>query len=98
VYVVADLKQNQEYTITAGNPKYKLPNYDLAHFTDKYLIPNNLPEVKITQIKHENPKPQTAITKPFWQQSWFMWLCIGIGGLTILIFSNSLVKDLKNNS
>jgi hypothetical protein len=95
--VIADLKTNQHYTIETGNPKRKMPNYDLPHFTDKYLITNQLPEAKIVQINHPKATTKTKKIKQFWEQSWFMWICILIAGITIAFFTKSLIKDMKNS-
>lgn len=39
-------------------------------------------------------KEKIAEDKALWQEPWFMWLCIIIGGITILFFVRSLVKDI----
>ena len=96
IAVVADLKANEKYTIQTGNPKRNSPEYDLENF--KNSIDNNLPKAKIYDIKHIAEKDNSAKDKSFWQQSWFMWLCIGLGGLATAFFTTSLVKDMKNNS
>ncbi len=96
IAVIADLKANEKYTITTGNPKLHSPEYDLENF--KNSIDNSLPEAKIYDIKHISTKENLTKDKSFWQQSWFMWLCIGLGGIAIAFFTKSLVKDMKNNS
>jgi hypothetical protein len=93
--VIADLKANEKYTIQTCNPKLHSPEYDLENFKNK--MSNNLPEAKIYDIKHLSTKENQTKDKSFWQQSWFMWLCIGLGGLAIAFFTTSLVKDMKNN-
>ena len=96
IAVIADLKANEKYTIQTGNPKLNSPEYDLENF--KNSINNNLPEVKIYDIKYSAAKQNQTKVRSFWQQSWFMWLCISLGGLVIAFFTISLVKDMKNNS
>ena len=96
IAVIADLKANEKYTIQTGNPNLHSPEYDLENF--KNSINSNLPEAKIYDIKHISRKENQAKDKSFWQQSWFMWLCIGLGGLAIAFFTTSLVKDMQNNS
>ena len=93
--VIADLKTNEKYTIITGNPKLYSPEYDLENFKNR--INNNLPEAKIYDIKQEASQKTNALEKSFWQQSWFMWICIGLGGIVIAFFTMSLVKDMKNN-
>lgn len=94
--VIADLKVNQDYTIKTGNPKLVSPEYDLENFKSK--MTNNLPEAKIYNIKQTIPQKTRLQDKSIWQQPWFMWICIGFGGIAIAYFTTSLVKDIKNNS
>jgi hypothetical protein len=96
VGVIADLKANEKYTIQTGNSNLNAPNYDLENFKSK--MENNLPETKIYDIKHVVSQKINSQNKSFWQQSWFMWLCIGLGGIAILYFTSSLVKDVNNKS
>jgi hypothetical protein len=96
VAIIADLKANEKYTIQTGNQKLHSPEYDLENF--KNSIDNNLPEAKIYDIKQIPSKENSSKNKSFWQQSWFMWLCIGLGGITIAFFTTSLVKDMNNKS
>jgi len=96
IAVIADLKANEKYTITTGNPKRNSPEYDLENF--KKNTNSNLPEAKIYDIKNLNSKKTSPQNQSFWQQSWFMWLCIILGGIAVLYFTSSLVKDMKNNS
>ena len=96
VAVIADLKANEKYTVTTGNTKLWSPEYDLENFKDS--MNNNLPEAKIYDIKHAVSPKTNARDKSFWQQSWFMWFCIGLGGMAILYFTTNLVKDIKNNT
>jgi len=96
IAVIADLKANEKYTITTQNPKLQSPTYDLENFKNR--LDSTLPEAKIYDIKHLSSIENQTKNQSFWQQSWFMWLCISLGGLAILYFTSSLVKDLKNNS
>lgn len=90
---VADLKTNQKYTVKTGNAKMAAPDYDLPSSWAK--IQDSFPEAKIIGIMHANLAAATIIQKSFWQQSWFMWTCICLGGLAILYFTVSLVRDIK---
>jgi hypothetical protein len=96
IAVIADLKASEKYSITTQNPKLNSPNYDLENFRNS--LESNLPEVKIYDIEHSSSLKNQTKNQSFWQQSWFMWLCISLGGLAILYFTSSLVKDMKNNS
>lgn len=96
VWVIADLNANEKYTVETGNSKLNSPDYDLENFKNRMV--SNLPEVKIYDIKQGIPQKTNAQNKSFWQQSWFMWICIGLGGIVIAFFTMNLVKDMKNNS
>ena len=96
IAVIADLKANEKYTITTGNPKLHSPEYDLENF--KKNTNSNLPDAKIYDIKQLNSKKTRPQNQSFWQKSWFMWLCISLGGIAVLYFTSSLVKDMKNNT
>lgn len=96
IAVIADLKANEKYTIQTGNQKLQSPEYDLEYF--KSNIDKNLPEARIYDIQHLSYKEMNTENKSFWQQSWFMWICIGLGGIAIAFFATSLVRDMKNNS
>lgn len=96
ISVIADLKAHEKYSIQTGNPKLHSPEYDLENF--KNSIDSNLPEAKIYDITHAVSQKTNALDKSFWQQAWFMWLCIGLGGIAIAFFTANLVKDMKTNS
>jgi hypothetical protein len=94
VAIVTDLKAGEEYAIKTGNPKAIAPKYDLENFKTK--MANNLPETTIYKIIRQNSNTISVEKKSIWQQTWFMWLCIGLGGISILYYSIKLVKDMKN--
>ncbi|QBN19892.1 hypothetical protein [Flavobacterium nackdongense] len=96
IAVVADLKANEKYSVTTQNPKLQSPIYDLENF--KNSLDHNLPAAKIYDIKHLNSHKTSLDNPSIWQKPWFMWLCISLGGLTILYFTSRLVKDMKNNT
>ena len=92
--IVADFKAGKKYTIAVGNKNLRAPQYDLDFFRDK--IPNQLPFAYIGKVE---PITKTSIAlKPisFWQQRWFMWMCISIGALLIFFFSFNLLKEMQN--
>ncbi|MFV5692332.1 hypothetical protein ACM55K_09950 [Flavobacterium sp. LT1R49] len=94
VTIIADLKANEKYTIKTGNPNLYAPQYDLSNF--KNNIATTLPQTIIYEIKQTIKAQNEIQEKSFWQQSWFMWLCITLGGIAILYFTTSLVKDMKS--
>lgn len=93
-YLVADLKSNEKYNIVAGDKKLKKPSYDLVHFTDD--IAYNLPLLK---IENENvitqEKTSVQKEKSFYEEAWFMWVCIGVVAVIILFFTLSLLKKTE---
>lgn len=93
-YLVADLKTTEKYTLKTGNETLTSPNYDIAYFQNN--ISKNLPEatIEIPKVDKNEDKTESNQTA-FWQQSWFMWLCIGLAAAAILYFSAGLLKDLK---
>jgi hypothetical protein len=96
IYIITDLKANENYTITTGNKDLITPQYDLESF--KNSISTNLPEAQIIETKQIKNNPKTTANKTLWQESWFMWLCISIGGIAIAYFATSLAKDMNNKS
>jgi hypothetical protein len=96
IYIITDLKTNENYTITTGNKDLNTPQYDLENF--KNSISTNLPEAQIIETKQIKNNPKTTANKTLWQESWFMWLCISIGGIAIAYFATSLAKDMNNKS
>ncbi len=94
--LVADLKTNGKYTLMIGNEKLEAPQYDLNYFTDK--IPQQLPVVSLGSLEIFVKTP--AVIAPsgasFWQQKWFMWLCLGVGALVLFYFSSTLLKEMQS--
>jgi hypothetical protein len=96
IYIITDLNANENYTITTGNKDLNTPQYDLENF--KNSISTNLPEAQIIETKQIKNNPKITANKILWQESWFMWLCISIGGIVIAYFATSLAKDMNNKS
>ncbi|WP_055447302.1 hypothetical protein [Lacinutrix mariniflava] len=93
LYVISSLKANEKYTVQTGRKTMDAPEYDLSFF--KHNISENLPRLEISNVLKEEVKQTVAKEQSFWQQPWFMWVCIVLTGLIIIYFSSSLVKDLK---
>jgi len=96
ISIISDLNVNEKYTIKTGNKKFAEPEYDLSDF--KNNIKGSLPKTEIFNIKQSVTSKNQTENKSFWQQGWFMWACILLGGLTILYFTASLIKDLKEKN
>ena len=93
IIVIADFQANQNYTISTGDKTLFAPQYDIENF--KNSISTNLPEAKIEDINISKEATNKSEIKPFWQQNWFMWLCISLGGIAIFYFAISLMKDMN---
>jgi hypothetical protein len=96
VSIIADLNSGEKYTIKTGNKNLAEPEYDLSDF--KNNIKGSLPKTAIYNIQQIPTSKNQIDKKSFWQQGWFMWLCIVLGGITILFFTASLIKDLKEKN
>ncbi|MEO8237537.1 MAG: hypothetical protein ABI793_15185 [Flavobacterium sp.] len=97
ISIIADLNAGENYILKTGNKNLTQPNYDISNFKDN--ITAALPQISISEIHHATQVKKNEIQKSaFWQQSWFMWICIILGGITILFFTASLIKDLKKQN
>jgi hypothetical protein len=90
------LNANEKYSIKTGNKNGTEPDYDLSDF--KNNISETLPQTYIYNIQQNSTAKNQIENKSFWQQGWFMWLCIVLGGITILFFTASLIRDLKEKN
>ncbi len=91
LFVVADLKAHENYSLIAGNSNWAAPQYDLAYF--KETLADTLPETSVASIAQAQEMTATPKSN-LGQKSWFMWICIIVGGLAILYFSIQLVKEM----
>ncbi|WP_144444485.1 hypothetical protein [Flavobacterium sp. 9] len=96
ISIVADLSSDESYILKTGNKTLTEPDYDLSNFKNNIAV--SLPKISIYDIQQKTSDKNHIENKSFWQQSWFMWLCIILGGITIFFFTASLVKDLKRKS
>jgi len=96
VYVVAHLKKNEAYTITAGDTSLDRPDYDISEVTQTQTDTWPLTHiVGVTPVTAQSVKvPATS----FWQQPWFMWCCIGFAALIIVYFAYNLIQDMNANA
>ncbi len=93
LFLIAELDPKEDYTVVTGDANLFTPSYDLAHFEDE--IKNAAGEIKMTNLEQKNSDKKISEQPSFWQQSWFMWMCIILAGITILYFSVSLAKEMK---
>lgn len=94
-YLIADFDSKMNYTLKCGADTIKIPEYDLINFVTD--VPQLMPKAYLQKLKPianaptANTEPQTA----FYEQNWFLWVCLGIGALVLILFSNSLLKEMK---
>jgi hypothetical protein len=90
-YIVANLNKNEIYTIEVDST-LKKPNYDLKNFVNKTSTDINEAKVlNFTALKNTSIK---TANKSFWETKFFMWLCILSGGIIVVYFALSLLKDI----
>jgi len=96
LFVSAWLNPNETYLIKTNLLNMKQPIYDLAFFEND-IEKNQIIGLQMKNIKVEDTKLVNKLEQKnaLWQHPWFMWLCIAIGGLTILYFVRSLIKDMR---
>jgi hypothetical protein len=94
VYIVADLKANENYTLKTGSSELFAPNYDITHFKNSTI--STLPTASFLEINTIRNQVLTQNKNTsFWQNRWFLWLCIGVLGVVIFYFSSDLLKEIK---
>lgn len=95
-YLVADLKEGEKCVLKAGDRKLNFPVYDIENFRSK--ISKQMTILEAGELK-VIPPPVLDLKAPevkLWQEPWFMWVCISIASLLLLIFSIKVMKDMKN--
>lgn len=95
VYLVAALKGREAYKVTAGTDTLDFPDYDISKVTN--TIKTELPIAEIRSVVYEQPIVAAKKSDSFWQQAWFMWVCIALAGLMISYYAFNLLKDLDKN-
>jgi hypothetical protein len=96
-YIICDFKAQLTYTLMCGNELLKTPEYDLIHFVSQ--VPQLLPEASISaisELKNTTPiEPKKEVS--FFETKQFLWICLVIGAIAILLFSKSLLKEMGSN-
>jgi hypothetical protein len=93
IYLVSNLKQAENYKLILDKTVNK-PSYDLGNFiSEKTITIDEVFVSNFSKIKNDKePKQKT----PFWETSLFMWVCIILGGVIVVYFALSLLKDINN--
>lgn len=91
-YLVANLKDGTEYSLSFGDNKKDRPRYDIDYF--KNSISDDVPVIgmkEITKIDVEKKK-----LEDFFQQKTWIWLGLGIAGIVMVFISLNMLKEMKN--
>lgn len=95
-YLVADLKAGEKCVLKVGDKKLNFPVYDIENFRSKIngqMTINEAGELKVIPVAAiELATPEVKL----WQEPWFMWVCISVASLLLLVFSIKVLKDMKN--
>lgn len=91
VYLIANLKEKQNYNFIIDE-SLKRPSYDLGNFISNEI--GVVEEGTITGFSKVAIKEKEIKAIPFWQTSTFMWICIALGGLFVVYFALSLLRDI----
>ena len=97
-YLVTYLKAGKNYKLEI-NAALSRPSYDLAYFISNNI--NDLKEAQISKLeilkdsKTISGKELTPIS--FWRSQLFMWLAIGLGGILVIYFAVTMLKDMSKS-
>ena len=92
IYIIANLKQQQNYTIVIDTTLIK-PSYDLGNFISNKTV--SLKEASVLNFSKVKPEKVKLKNTPFWETKIFMWLCIVFGGFLVVYFAFGLIKDIS---
>ncbi|SNR14090.1 hypothetical protein [Tenacibaculum jejuense] len=94
LYLISSLNKTDNYSIEIDK-SLKKPSYNLGNF-----ISNKTTGIK--SIGVSNFRKLTVVTdtknQAFWQTPMFMWICIVLGGLLVVYFALSLIKDIGKDT
>ncbi|MES2516099.1 MAG: hypothetical protein V4580_18235 [Bacteroidota bacterium] len=95
-YLICDFSSDQKYVMKYGDMKLKLPEYDLGNFVSQ--IPQLLPVAAIGAVKEIAVLSEQPVKREiaFFETQTFLWLCLGLGAVIIVLFSRSLLKDMNS--
>lgn len=99
-YMVAELTPNTNYVLALGNDSIAAPKYDLRYFERD--IPEELPTGSVVNLKAlplqvAEPEKEEAHEKPFYEQSYFIWIAIAAVALILGYMSTRMLTEMKAN-
>lgn len=96
IIIQAALKANENYVLKSQASNSVYPNYDLSQYNN--IEVENLPILKIINVQKTVPKTKVNPTKTFWNSPVFLWLCIGLAAVALMLFVRSFIKDIKKQN
>lgn len=96
LYLYAYLNKGELYCLKSGNAALQRPQYDLESFAK--LIQDSVSKtLQMKPVKAELVQEITVSEIPFYEQKYFLWLCLIIGVITLFFFSWKLLQEKKNS-
>lgn len=95
IYMVTNLNQDEKYNVIIDSTLLK-PKYDIGNF-----ISNTISSIEKTTVLnfHKVEQKSKELQKPaFWQTKTFMWVCLILGGVFVVLFALKLLKDINTES
>lgn len=94
MYIIAYLRSGEGYKLFTGNSQLRKPEYDLASFVR--ISPAGLPSLSVRSL---TPLDKATAASPeeisFFEGKLFIWLCVGLGAILVLLFSFGLLRDMR---
>ncbi|MCG9879417.1 MAG: hypothetical protein MH472_02355 [Bacteroidia bacterium] len=91
----AYLEKDEEYLIKCGNSALSQPRYDLSSFA-KMIQDSAVNSLEYNDITTAYLKPKAKQNIRFYEQKYFVWLCIILGVSTLFFFSLKMLQEKKN--
>lgn len=95
IYLIANLKEEERYGIIIDTTLSR-PSYDLGNFISNKI--EAIEKATVIDFYKIEKEKEVLKVKSFWETSTFMWICIVLGGLLVVYFALSLLKDIGNES
>ncbi|MDP3930199.1 MAG: hypothetical protein Q8R57_14355 [Bacteroidota bacterium] len=95
IHLFAYLEEDKLYLLKCGNTALSKPQYDLSSFAK--LIQDSVARSLHYSLVPTTTETQIAVKEvPFYEQKYFLWICIFVGAITLFFFSWKLLQEKKN--
>jgi hypothetical protein len=95
IHLFAYLEEDKLYLLKCGNTALSKPQYDLGSFAK--LIQDSVARSLQFSLVSSTTETQIAVKEvPFYEQKYFLWICIFVGAITLFFFSWKLLQEKKN--